>query len=410
MANRQRTLDILRDLRNHKKQEDVVLEQIDVAMEAGSIKPADIDLTVCLEQDFGADWRRKTSERGVSDDAMEAIITSGTFNKMAQIVIKNTLRENPREQYKISAKVGTSSRGECEESYKDFGAFSDMKFHEVCELEAAPDYGMSTDWLQHPNGKGGGLGVAFTREAMCKDPNGYLMTQVANIKDAHDLYKEEKLIDAMIGYNTTWNRSDTDYDIFYDSGYGTVFDDGSSGPWVNATAESLVCGEDLQVVKNLFYDMTDMVHGRPMSMDTDGLDVFTSQRTRDRINPILNATSVEKDSTCPGSGDTIHYYMPPAIANGMTFQPVAYIRLIQRIMLRYSLTAAQANEWIFFGNLSEFLGWTYQVRPEVKRLTLCSDDQKKRIVARYDSYSKGYAWVKDPQKAVWMTGSESESA
>jgi|GEM_PF-1315473 len=408
MANRQITEKLLRDMKKHNEAE--VLESIDCAMEAKSIKPSDIDLTVCLEQDFGADWRRKAGERGVSDDAMEAIITSGTFNKMAQTVIRNTLRENPREQYKISAKVGTSSRGECEESYKDFGAFSDMKFHEVCELEAAPDYGMSTDWLQHPNGKGGGLGVAFTREAMCKDPNGYLMTQVANIKDAHDLYKEEKLIDAMIGYNTTWNRSDTDYDIFYDSGYGTVFDDGSSGPWVNATAESLVCGEDLQVVKNLFYDMTDMVHGRPMSMDTDGLDVFTSQRTRDRINPILNATSVEKDSTCPGSGDTIHYYMPPAIANGMTFQPVAYIRLIQRIMLRYSLTAAQANEWIFFGNLSEFLGWTYQVRPEVKRLTLCSDDQKKRIVARYDSYSKGYAWVKDPQKAVWMTGSESESA
>ena len=407
MANRQLTEKLLRDMKKHKESD--VLESLQGAMEAKSVKPADIDLTACLESDFGPDWRRKTSDNGVSDDAMEAIITSGTFNKMAQIVIRNSLRENPREDYMISNIVGTDSRGECEESYKDFGAFSDIKVHEVCELEAGPDYGLATDWLQHPNGKAVAAGVAFTREAMCKDPNGYLMQQIPKLRDAHDLYREEKLIDAMIGYNTTYNRSDTDYDIFYDSGYGTVFADGSSGPWINASAEPLVCGEDLQVVKNIFYDMTDLVHGRPMSVDTNGLDVFTSQRTRDRINPLLNATSVERDATCPGSGDTIHYYMSPEVANGMTFMPKAYIRLMQAIASRYSLTTARANEWIFFGKLTEFLGWTYQVRPEVRRLTLAAQDQKKRVVARYDSYSKGYAWVKDPQKAMWLTGSESDS-
>ena len=407
MANRQMTDKLLRDMKKHKESD--VLESLQGAIEAKSVKPDDIDLTACLESDFGPDWRRKTSENGVSDDAMEAIITSGTFNKMAQIVIRNSLRENPREEYMISNMVGTESRGECEESYKDFGAFSDIKVHEVCELEAGPDYGLATDWLQHPNGKAVAAGIAFTREAMCKDPNGYLMQQIPKLRDAHDLYREEKLVDAMIGYNVTWNRSDTDYDIFYDSGYGSVFADGSGGPWVNASAEALVCGEDLQVVKNIFYDMTDMVHGRPMSVDVNGMDVFTSQRTRDRINPILNATSVERDATCPGTGDTIHYMMTPAIANGMTFQPKAYIRLMQAIASRYSLTTARANEWIFFGKLSEFLGWTYQVRPEVRRLTLAAQDQKKRVVARYDSYSKGYAWVKDPQKAMWLTGSESDS-
>lgn len=407
MANRQLTEKLLRDMKKHKETD--VLEALDGAIEAGSIKASDLDLVPCLESDFGPDWRRKTSENGVSDDAMEAIITSGTFNKMAQRIIRHSLRENPREDYKISNIVGTDSRGECEESYKDFGAFSDIKVHEVCELEAGPDYGLATDWLQHPNGKAVAAGLAFTREAMCKDPNGYLMQQIPKLADAHNLYREEKLIDAMIGYNTTWNRSDTDYDIFYDDGTGSVFDDGTSGPWVNASAATLTCGEDLQEVKNLFYDMTDMVHGRPMSGDVNNLNVFTSQRTRDRINPILNATTVERDATCPGSGDTIHYYMSPEIANGMTFRPMSYIRLVQAIMNRYSLTSAQANEWIFFGHLTEFLGWTYQVRPEVRRLTLAAEDQKKRVVARYDSYSKGYAWVKDPQKALWLTGSE-ESA
>lgn len=407
MANRQLTEKLLRDMKKHKESD--VLESLQGAMEAKSVNPADIDLTACLESDFGPDWRRKTSENGVSDDAMEAIITSGTFNKMAQIVIRNSLRENPREEYMISNMVGTESRGECEESYKDFGAFSNIKVHEVGELEAGPDYGLSTDWLQHPNGKAVAAGVAFTREAMCKDPNGYLMQQIPKLRDAHDLYREEKLVDAMIGYNVTWNRSDTDYDIFYDSGYGSVFANGVNGPWINASAEAIVCGEDLQVVKNIFYDMTDMVHGRPMSMDVNGLDVFTSQRTRDRINPILNATSVERDATCPGSGDTIHYFMSPEIANGMTFKPKAYIRLMQAIASRYSLTTARANEWIFFGKLNEFLAWTYQIQPEVRRLTLAAQDQKKRVVARYDSYSKGYAWIKDPQKAMWITGSESDS-
>jgi len=101
--------------------------------------------------------------------------------------------------------------------------------------------------------------------------------------------------------------------------------------------------------------------------------------------------------------------MPPSMANGITFTPVAYIRMVQRIMMRYNLTSYQASQWIFFGHLNEFLGWVYQVRPEVRRLTLAAEDQKKRIVARYDSYSKGYAYVKDPQKAVWLTGEESGS-
>lgn len=401
MANRLLTEKILRD---HKKHGEQVLEQLEVAMETkdSGFRPQDVDLVVCLEQDFGPNWKHKVNTMG--DDAMEAVITSGTFNKMAQRVIRTSLRENPREEYMLSNMVPTETRGECEESFKDYGIFSDIKVHEVCELEAGPLYGVASDWLGHPNGKTVSAGLAFTREALCKDPNGYLMSQIPKLRDAHDLYREEKLVDAMIGYNATYDRSDTLYDIFYDANDGTPFDDGSSGPWVNAVADTLVCGEDLQVVKNLFYDMTDLVHGRPMSVNTDNLDVFTSQRTRDRILPMLRATSVERDATCPGSGDTIHYHMSPETANGMTFNPKAYIRLVSAIRDRYDLTQEEANEWIFFGHLSEFMAWVYQIRPEVTRCPLGVKECQTRVVAVYSSLSKGYAYVKDPMKAIWMTG------
>jgi hypothetical protein len=171
----------------------------------------------------------------------------------------------------------------------------------------------------------------------------------------------------------------------------------------------LTCGEDLQTVKNLFYDMTDLVHGRPMSVDVTNLNVFTSQRTRDRILPLLNATSVERESTCPGSGDLTHFFMTPEVANGMTFAPVEYQRLTSAIAARYSLTLAQAREWIFFGKIPEFMAWVFQIRPTVTRLNLSEESQRRRIVAQYDSISKGYAYIKEPQKAVWLTGDSSES-
>ena len=96
--------------------------------------------------------------------------------------------------------------------------------------------------------------------------------------------------------------------------------------------------------------------------------------------------------------------MSPETANGMTFSPKAYIRLVDAIRDRYSLTQAEANEWIFFGKLNEFMAWVYQIRPEVTRCPLGVDQCRKRIVAVYSSLSKGYAYIKDPMKAVWMTG------
>lgn len=405
MANRQLTEKLLKD---HKAHGDQVLEQLNEALEAGSgIKPSDIDLVPCLEQDFGPNWKSKVNS--LSDDAMEAIITSGTFNKIAQIQIRTSLRENPKEMYKLSNATPTETRGECEESFKDFGVFSDIQVHEVCELEAGPLYGIATDYLEHPNGKAVAAGLAFTREAMCKDPNGFLMSQIPKLRDAHDQYRENKLIDTLIGYNATYDRSGTLYDLYYDNADATPFASGASGPWINAEASSLICGEDMQNIRNLFYDMTDLVHGRIIEMNMDNLNVWTSRQNRDKILPLLRSTSVEREATCPGSGDTTHFHMTPEVANGMTFNPVGYDRMTEQIATRYSIGSSEAREWIWFGILSDFMAWVYQVRPEVNRCPLGANECQKRIVAVYNSYSKGYAYCKDPQKGLWLTGTTFES-
>ena len=397
MANRLLTEKMLKEVKKHPVE---ALEQVDMIL--GDPKSGynwkDIDFVACLEHDFGPNFRGVI--QGAKDDAMEAIVTSGMFNKMAQKAIRFGLMETPKEEYMISRLAGTGPpRGECEESYRDWGVFSDMKWHEVAELVAAPLYGLATDYLDHPNGRPGGLGMAVTREALCKDPNGFFLKSVPKIKDAHDEKRENDLIDALIGYNTTYNRSGTEYNIYYDD--GTVFTDGASGPWVNSSPTSIVCPEDFQVVKNLTYDMVDLVHGRPNGMDTNNLDVITSDLMRDQINPLLNATSHEKDVTC-GAGD-YHFLMTPEVSNGMTFSPMAYKRFAERIVLRYGITLAQAKDWIWMGKLSEFVKWVYQVQPEVRRCALGSDECRKRIVAIYDSYSLGYAYIEDPQKGILLT-------
>lgn len=406
MANRKLTEKLIAAIKKHGDEQ--VLEQLDGALAAKSIKGQDLDLVACLESDFGPNWRNRIEN--ADSDAMEAIITSGTFNKMAQRVIRNSLQENPREEYKLSNLAPVETRGECEESFKDFGIFSDIEVHEVCELEPGPLYGVSSDYLEHPNGKAVSAGLAFTREAMCKDPNGYIMAQVPKLADAHNKYREDRLVDTLIGYNATYDRSGTLYDVYYAAdASSTPFDDGSSGPWINAEATTLTCPEDFQTIKDLFYDMTDLVHGRPIEMNTDNLNVITSDQERDRLRPLLLATSVERDTTCPGSGDTNHFMMTPEVANGLTFAPVPYKRMVDAIVARYSVTIAEARKWVWLGDLPMFLAWVYQVRPEVRRLTPSAEEQRKRIVAIYDSYSKGYAYVKNPQKGILLTGASSES-
>lgn len=405
MANRQLTETLIKD---HKKHGDVVLEQFSEVLESEkpAYKPADIDLVACLEHDFGPKFREVVPR--ISDDAMEAIITSGVFNRMAQIMIKTSLRENPKEAYKLANVVPVETRGECEDSFKDFGVFSDIEVREVGELEAGPLYGIATDYLQHPNGKPVAAGLAFTREALCKDPNGFLLQQIPKLRDAHDQYRETKLIDSLIGYNNTYNRSGTAYSIYYDNADASPFASGASGPWINAEASSIVCGSDMQNVRDLFYDMTDLVHGRIIEMDMDNLDVWTSRQNRDKLLPLLRSTSVERDVSC-GAGDTQHFYMSPEVANGMTFSPVGYDRMVEQIALRYSIGVSEAREWIWFGKLAEFMAWVYQVRPEVNRCPLGANECQKRIVAVYNSYSKGYSYVKDPHKAVLLTGTTFES-
>lgn len=405
MANRQLTL---KTLASHKKHGSVVLEQLNGLLEAKTITSEDIDLIPCLEQDFGPNYRDRITS--MSEEAMEAVITSGMFNKMAQIKIRHSLRENPKEEYKLSNRVTTESREECGENFRDFGVFSDMKWHKVRELESAPLYGLSSDYLQHPEGEAGGLGLAVTREAMCKDPNGYIMSQIPKIKDAHDEHREDLLIDALIGYGTTWNRSGTTYDIYYDSGptSGTPFDSGASGPWINCEALTITCPADFQNIKELWREMTDLVYGRPIMMNTENLDAFTSEQEADRLRKLLNSTSVEQDVTC-ADATTVKYIMTPETANGMQFSPTTYLRLAEKIALRYSISLADARQWIWLGRLDEFIGFVYQIRPEVRRLNLSAEEQSRRIVARYDSHSKGYAYIKDPMKGIILTGGASDS-
>jgi hypothetical protein len=403
MANRQLTEKLIA---SHKKHGAQVLEQFDGLLEAKSVKPDDICLVTCIEHDFGPNWRDRVMN--MPNEAMEAIVTSGMFNKMAQRMIRHSLRENPKEEYKLSNLVPAETRGECEESFKDFGVFSDMEWHEVCELEAPPLYGLASDYLEHPNGKAGGLGMAVTREAMCKDPNGYIMAHIPKIRDAHDQRREDLLLDALIGYNVTYNRSGTQYDIYYDAGSGTPFDDGSGGPWVNAEALTITCPDDFQAIKELWREMTDLYHGRPIIMNTEGLNVMTSEQEADRLRKLLQSTSVEQDVTC-GDASTVKYVMTPGVANGITFSPTTYLRLADRIAMRYDISIADARQWIWMGRLNEFLGFVYQIRPEVERLTLSADDQARRIVARYNSHSKGYAYIKDPMKGIILTGGASDS-
>ena len=329
------------------KHADAVEQEFEELLLSKSVKWQDLKLHAALEEDFGMGYRDRIQRIG--DDAMEAIVTSGTFHKMVTTVIRTTLQEEPREQFKLSAAVTSETVGECDGPVEDHGVFTDFVAHEVCELEMPPLYGVATDFMRHPTGKEAGLGIAFTRDALCKDPSGMLQREIPNLRVALDEYRENKLIDTFIGYLTTFNRSGTAYDTYYaaDEAVTTPFSDGASGPWINAACNTFSCSSDLDAVKELGWNMRDMVHGRELNLEYD--QVWTSKQTADRIRPLLLASAVECDTPCSGEGETCKYIMTAEVANGMTFTVTPYSRMVDRIVLRYGVTAAEAQGWWPFG-------------------------------------------------------------
>lgn len=389
------------------KHADAVEQELEELLLSKAVKWQDLKLHAALEEDFGMGYRDRIQRIG--DDAMEAIVTSGTFHKMVSTVIRTTLMEEPREAFKLSAAVTSETVGECDGPIEDHGVFTDFVAHEICELEMPPLYGVATDFMRHPTGKEAGLGMAFTRDALCKDPSGMLQREIPNLRVALDEYRENKLVDTFIGYLTTFNRSGTSYDTYYaaDDEVTTPFSDGSNGPWINAACNTFSCSSDLTAVKELGWNMRDMVHGRELNLEYD--QVWTSKQTADRIRPLLLASAVECDTPCSGDGQTCKYIMTAEVANGMTFTVTPYSRMVDRIVLRYGVTAAEAQDWWWIGRVADFLGWAWQRQPSVTRCPLGPEECRRRIAAIYTANIKGYAFIKKPQAGIMLTPCASES-
>lgn len=409
MPNRAYTQKILSALKKHSKRQQEVWDGMEQEMTAadGALKWSDIDFTAVLEHDFGFGY--KSAIQTMSNDAMEAAMTSGVFNKMILNTIRHALMETPKEAYKLSGMVTSETKGECEGRFKDWGVFSDIKVKEVCELEMGNLWGLATDFQEHPRGRQVAAGLAWTREALCADPNGYLQKQVPKLRDAHDEWKEDRLVDAFIGYTPSYDRSGTLYDTYYESGTATVFE--NAGPWVNASGAGFTCGSDLEEVRELMHDMVDLVHGRRFYSDVDNMQVITSFQKSRSIRPILLSTEVRCDEPCDNDAQTCTYIMTGDVARGgMQSTVAAYDRMTDAIVARYGISAAAAQSWMWFGrSVNEFLGWVYQIRPQITRCPIAGDDCAKRIVARYDSLSKGYAYIKEPQMGLMLTGTGSTS-
>lgn len=408
MADRQLTQKLVKEIKKHGEP---ALEALDAAISLGPEKGLhfkDLDLRVALEEDLGAGYNLAMLN-AKEETAIEAVVTSGMFHKMVQRIIRFGLQQTPEEEYMLMNRVTPESIGECEEGYRDWGIFSDFDVHELSELQKAPLYGLAADYLDHPVGKPYGNAIAWTREALCKDPNRFIMSQLPGLITAHSRKYESLLLDSLIGYNNTWNRSGTVYDIYYGDGSGTVFTDGSSsGPWVNSIALEFTCPRDFEDLKAIWRDFTDMVHGRPEEFSETGLDVFTSLETRDSLRKLLQSTEIEEDVTC-GDATTLRYRMTPQVANNLEFNPMGYRRLVSKIVERYGVTEAEAQKWMWFGHLGEFLSLVYQVRPTAQRVPLAGEEFRRRIVAMYTTYSKGYTYVRNPKKGVLVTNVEASS-
>lgn len=253
----------------------------------------------------------------------------------------------------------------------------------VGENKDYPTAGVSEDWVETPRTTKRGVIVPVTREAIFFDRTGQLLRHCSQVAEVMALNKEKRILDAVLGEVSSYNRKDRGVVATYGNNAGDHDFDNLQAS--NALADYT----DIENARLLFDGMTDPNTGEPIIVGPSMQIIVPTalQVTAARIIAATEYRAVNSSNTTL-SGNPLQY-MPL----NFSVESSAYVKD----------RTSSTTTW-FIGDFPRGFKYMENWGPTVIEAPPNSHEEFRRdVVAQYKITERGVAAVVEPRVAVKCT-------
>lgn len=264
--------------------------------------------------------------------------STGDFVAITGQLLFNQVKDGfESEEFKFSALVPTvTSKLLDEEKIPEMGELGDVA-ETVLEGEEYPEIGYGSNFYTWPASIKKGFKVSLTREALFADLTGKVTEPAASGGKSMGLYKEKRLIDALIGVINNYSRNGTATDTYL-----------TSGAYTNASVIALESEEDIDLVVQAMGETLHPDTSEPIELLKDQAQLVCVPQLERLAMRITTAEQIRQ------TANSVETLAPPFLKHAL--QVLASNLFYQRVLLTQT-NATKAKTWWFLCELQKLLAW-----------------------------------------------------
>lgn len=320
--------------------------------------------------------------RGGQMIVTEAVDTTAFANITGQLIFSEIMKSYEHESFVLSKVIPAIPTRFNGEKIPRITQIDPDDIEIVAEGMPFPNAGFGEAYLQTPDTVKRGLLVPVTKEAIFFDRTHSVMERASEVGTALGTDKERRLVRIVTGLDNNYNYSGSSFDTYQ-----------TSTPWINvASSNELIDWTDVDTAEQLLAEMIDPETGYPIVITAK--HVLVPSRKKHAANRVFGAGEIRYT----GSGALTETIAP----NPMN---AAYQVLVSQLMYQQivasGVSAANADDWWFLGDLSEAFAymenWPITV---VQAPTNSEAEFTHDIQLRWKASERGVAISKEPRKVV----------
>lgn len=302
----------------------------------------------------------RLANRGMFE-AMDAVGAS-TFADIGGQLLVDHVRDNYELAMKEVDQLGIPNRSN---PAQNLGTHKDPWLSRVYEEPQIVNPGQtfpwahfSEQWATLPAPERRELGIAIEWEMIYADKTKQAFNRAQGVGEKMGLNKAKRILAVVTGLSYTkgqqtyaaqqFNYNGTGYDVY-----------GTSGLWINKKSGLTVTTYDhITSIEELFGHMTDLATGDSIDVAVDNRKVLCVWDKQWDLHGAMLASDVLRGSF-PTSGDNIqqHYNSPLKSIYQVVPSKLLYNMLTTHLPGGANLTAAQAKQYLFWGNFAKAFGY-----------------------------------------------------
>ena len=321
---------------------EIVRECLELGREGkpGGLKPEDFSLKDCAEAlvENGAEWVRSMDPRRdalMVTESSSALDTTAFRNVTSQFLYSKLLEGYNGPENLFSRLIRTEPTRLRYERMRGVSGFG-SEMPEVHEGMPFPMTELTEAYTETPLTTKRGEILGLTKELVFFDQTGQVLTRALQLGEKLIKDKERRIVRVLIGSVNNYSRNGTTYNTYL-----------TTGAWINDHSNPLVDWTDIDQASLLFADMRDPETNEPIEIMPRHLIVSPKRHHTARM--IINSTEVQTNTQTAA----IRTVAANPVAGA--YEIYKSIRMYQQLQSELGLTAEQAAEYWFLGDVSKAL-------------------------------------------------------